>query len=71
MQRDAVKIEGIVVEALPNLTYRVELPNGHRLLVFLPKRLRVNPPALAPWEKVTVEVSPCDLSVGRLAVARS
>ncbi len=71
MHRDAVQIEGIVVETMPNMTFRVELPNGHRLLAFLPKRWRAHPPAIVAGQKVTVEVSPCDLSKGRLAMTKN
>ncbi len=71
MHRHDVQIEGLVVEALPNGTLRVELPNGHRLLAFWPKRLRDQAPALAPGQTVTVQVSPYDLSKGRLAATQS
>jgi translation initiation factor IF-1 len=68
MHRDAVQIEGCIVEAHPNRTFQVELANGHRLLAFLPKRWRTRASAFGPGQKVIVEVSPFDLSKGRLAV---
>lgn len=63
---DAIEVEGVVVEALPNKTYRVELPNGHRLLGFVPGRARLSFVRFAPGEKVKLEVSPYDLSKGRI-----
>jgi translation initiation factor IF-1 len=63
---DAFKVEGAVTEALPNGTYRVELANGHRLLAFVTGRARHGFAGLAPGQKVTLELSPCDLSRGRI-----
>ncbi len=62
----AHKVEGVIVEALANRTYRVELANGHRLLAFLTGRAKWNLERRSPGEKVTVEVSPYDLSEGRI-----
>ena len=65
---DGIKVEGAVVEALRNGTYRVELANGHRVLAFLSGKARLSFPRLAPGEKVTLEMSPYDLSEGRIVV---
>ena len=62
----AIKAEGIVVEVLPNKTCRVELKNGHRLMAFYPGRARLRLPRLAPGDKVNLEMSPYDLSEGRI-----
>ncbi|HEY5910908.1 MAG TPA: translation initiation factor IF-1 [Verrucomicrobiae bacterium] len=63
---DAFQVEGLVVEVLPNGTYRVELANGHRLLGFVPGKRRLNSRPMAAGEKVRVRLSPFDLSVGRI-----
>jgi translation initiation factor IF-1 len=66
---DAIKVEGVVVEVLPNKTYRVELANGHRLLGFVPGRARLNFVRFGLGDKVELEMSPYDLSEGRIVVA--
>ncbi len=66
---DAIKVEGVVVEVLPNKTYRVELANGHRLLGFVPGRARLNFVRLAAGDRVKLEMSPYDLSQGRIVVS--
>ncbi len=66
----AIEVEGVVVEALPNRTYRVELPNGHRLLAFVAGKARLSFARLAPGDKVRLEMSPYDLSAGRIIVER-
>jgi translation initiation factor IF-1 len=65
---DAIEVEGIVVEALPNKTYRVELANGHRLLAFVPGRARLSFVRLSLGDKVKLQMSPYDLSEGRIVV---
>ena len=65
---DAFKVEGVVVEALPNRTYRVELANGHRLLAFVAGRARRTFAGLAPGDKVKLQLTPYDLSAGRILV---
>ncbi|HWQ93203.1 MAG TPA: translation initiation factor IF-1 [Clostridia bacterium] len=65
------KVEGNIVEAFPNGTYRVELPNGHRLLGFLTGRAKRSSLRLSAGDKVTVVLSPFDLSEGRIIVANS
>ena len=64
----AIKVEGIVLEALPNKTYRVELPNGHRLLAYVAGKARLSFAHLAPGARVRLEMSPYDLSEGRIIV---
>jgi len=61
----AFKVEGVVIEVLPNKTYRVELANGHRLLGFVAGKARLNF-APNPGYKVRLKLSPCDLSQGRI-----
>ena len=63
-----IEVEGIVVEALPNTTYRVELANGHRLVAFVAGKARLGFVKLAPGAKVKLEMSPYDLSQGRIIV---
>jgi translation initiation factor IF-1 len=65
---DAIKVEGVVVEALPNKTYRVELANGHRVLAFVPGRARLQFVRFALGDKVKLEMSPYDLSEGRIVL---
>ena len=67
---DAFQVEGLVVEALPNQTYRVELANGHRLLAFVAGRAKARFRGLAPGDRVKLELSPFDLSQGRILVDR-
>jgi len=61
---DAIKLEGAVVEVLPNTMYRVELSNGHRVLAHVPGRMRRDFTGFFPGDKVTLEMSPYDLSKG-------
>jgi translation initiation factor IF-1 len=67
---DAFRVEGIVLEVLPNQTYRVELPNGHRLLAFVAGKAKLSFAPLAPGNRVRLELSPYDLSEGRIIVER-
>ena len=62
----AIRLEGNVIEALPKTLYRVELPNGHRLLAFAPGRERARWSELRRGDRVMVEMSPFDFSTGRL-----
>ena len=64
----AIEVEGAVVEVLPNRMYRVELANGHRLLAFVAGKARLSFAGLAPGDKVRLEMSPYDLSAGRIIV---
>ena len=63
---DVIEVEGTVVEALPNATFQVELANGHRLLAHISGKLRMNFIRILPGDKVTVEMSPYDLTRGRI-----
>jgi translation initiation factor IF-1 len=63
---DAFQVEGVVTEAMPNGTYRVELANGHRLLAFVAGRARQQLVRLAAGEKVKLQLTPYDLSQGRI-----
>lgn len=63
---DVIEIEGTVVEALPNAMFQVELQNGHKILAHISGKLRMNFIRILPGDKVTVEMSPYDLSRGRI-----
>ncbi len=67
-RESAIEAEGAIVEVLPNRTYRVELANGHRLLAFVAGKAGQGLARLALGEKVRLELSPYDLSVGRIIV---
>jgi translation initiation factor IF-1 len=69
-REDAIEVEGRVVEALPNRTYRVELANGHRLIAFVTGKARLGFVPLKAGEKVNLEMSPYDLSEGRIVLNR-
>ena len=67
MSKEAmIEVEGTVVEALPNAMFRVGIPNGHQLLAHISGKLRMNFIRILPGDKVTVEMSPYDLSKGRI-----
>ncbi len=63
---DVLEVEGTVVETLPNANFRVELENGHRVLAHISGKLRMNYIKILPGDKVTMEMSPYDLSRGRI-----
>jgi translation initiation factor IF-1 len=65
-KKEAIEVEGTVVEALPNATFRVELANGHRVLAHISGKIRVHYIRVLPGDKVLVELSPYDLSRGRI-----
>jgi len=65
-KEDVIEIEGVVVDALPNAQFKVELPNGHQILAHISGKLRMNFIRILPGDKVTVEMSPYDLSKGRI-----
>jgi len=65
---DAFKVEGRVIEALPNGTYRVELKNGHRLTAFIAGKAKKNLAGLVAGGRVKLQLTPYDLSVGRILV---
>ncbi len=61
---DVIELEGTVVEALPNAMFQVELPNGHKILAHISGKLRMNFIRILPGDKVTVQMSPYDLTRG-------
>ena len=63
---DVLELEGTVLEALPNAMFKVELPNGHVILAHISGKLRMNYIRILPGDKVTVELSPYDLTKGRI-----
>ncbi len=65
-KEEPIKIEGVVRESLPNAMFLVELENGHRLLAHVSGKIRMNFIRILAGDKVTVEVSPYDLSKGRI-----
>jgi translation initiation factor IF-1 len=65
-KEEGIQVEGTVVEALPNATFRVELENGHKLLAHISGKMRMHFIKILPGDKVTVELSPYDLSRGRI-----
>ena len=66
MKEDVIEVEGVVVEALPNTNFKVELENGHQVLAHISGKLRMNYIKILPGDKVKVEVSPYDLTRGRI-----
>lgn len=64
---DVIAMEGKVLEKLPNAMFRVELENGHEVLAHISGKLRMNYIRILPGDKVTVELSPYDLSKGRIS----
>ena len=65
-KQDMLELEGVVVEALPNAIFQVELENGHKIVAHISGKLRMNYIRILPGDKVTVEVSPYDLTKGRI-----
>ena len=65
-KEDVLELEGTVIEALPNAMFQVEFENGHRILAHISGKLRMNFIRILPGDKVTVEMSPYDLSKGRI-----
>jgi translation initiation factor IF-1 len=65
-KEEAIQVEGTVVEALPNAMFRVELENGHKVLAHVSGKMRMYFIKILPGDKVTVELSPYDLSRGRI-----
>ena len=63
---DMIEVEGVVVEALPNTTFQVDIGNGHKILAHISGKLRMNFIRILPGDKVTVEMSPYDLTRGRI-----
>jgi translation initiation factor IF-1 len=65
-KEEAIEVEGRVVEPLPNAMFRVELENGHRVLAHISGKMRMHFIKILPGDKVTVELSPYDLTRGRI-----
>ena len=65
-KKEAIEVEGTVVEALPNAMFRVELPNGHEVLAHISGKIRVHYIRVLPGDKVLIELSPYDLNRGRI-----
>lgn len=65
-KEDVIEVEGTVVEALPNTNFKVELENGHQILAHISGKLRMNYIKILPGDKVKVELSPYDLTRGRI-----
>ena len=61
---DMIEVEGVVVESLPNTTFKVDIGNGHTILAHISGKLRMNFIRILPGDKVTVEMSPYDLTRG-------
>ena len=65
-KEDAIEVEGVVVEPLPNAMFRVELENGHKILAHISGKMRMNYIRILTGDKVKVELSPYDLTRGRI-----
>ena len=65
-KQDVIEVEGTVTEAYPNAMFQVELPNGHKILAHISGKLRMNFIRILPGDKVTIELSPYDLTRGRI-----
>ena len=63
---DMIEVEGVVVESMPNTTFKVDIGNGHTILAHISGKLRMNFIRILPGDKVTVEMSPYDLTKGRI-----
>ncbi len=65
-KKEAIEVEGVVAESLPNAMFRVELANGHKVLAHISGRMRVHYIRILPGDRVLIELSPYDLSRGRI-----
>ncbi len=65
-KQDVIEVEGVVKEALPNAMFKVELDNGHEILAHLSGKLRMHYIKILPGDQVTIELSPYDLTRGRI-----
>ena len=65
-KEDVLEVEGVILEALPHALFKVELSNGHKMLAHISGKLRMNFIRILPGDKVTVEMSPYDLTKGRI-----
>ena len=67
---DCIKMDGTVKETLPNTTFKVELENGHEILASISGKMRLHFIKITPGDQVTVEISPYDLTKGRITYRR-
>lgn len=65
-KEDVIEVEGIVIDALPNAIFKVKLENGHEILAHISGKLRMNYIRILPGDRVTIELSPYDLTRGRI-----
>ena len=65
-KQDVIEVEGVVLESLPNAMFKVKLANGHTILAHVSGKIRMNYIRILPGDKVTVEISPYDLTRGRI-----
>ena len=63
---DVIEVEGVVTESYPNAMFEVELPNGHKILAHVSGKMRMNYIRIYPGDKITIELSPYDLTRGRI-----
>ncbi|MBQ4226789.1 MAG: translation initiation factor IF-1 [Clostridia bacterium] len=63
---DVIEVEGVVTEAYPNAMFEVQLPNGHKILAHVSGKMRMNYIRIYPGDKVKIELSPYDLTRGRI-----
>lgn len=65
-KKDVIELEGTILEALPNAMFMIELENGHKILGHISGKMRMNYIKILPGDTVTVQISPYDLSRGRI-----
>ena len=65
-KEDMIEVEGTIIEALPNAMFRVEIPGGHKVLAHISGKLRMYYIKILPGDKVTLQMSPYDLTRGRI-----
>ena len=68
VKKDAIKLEAKVIDALPNAVFRVELENGHQIIAHVSGKMRMHFIRILPGDTVTVEMSPYDLTKGRIVL---
>ncbi len=68
VKKDAIRLEAKVIDALPNAVFKVELENGHQILAHVSGKMRMHFIRILPGDEVTVEMSPYDLSRGRIVL---
>ena len=67
-QKDGIEVEGTVLELLPNTMFKVEMPNGHQVLAHATGKMRAHVISILPGDKVLLEMTPFDLSRGRISL---